>query len=144
MLTHPWAVGGLRCGSTCGHSQLVRFLVYVTKGNIDTYVICIRQVAALLGYCKPQTLEVFKNTLPLRLYWVLFPVDDLGILAETAKRNLTKEKIDRQVASYSTSIPFMKIRYGKHNKKSVTFSTQDRLDNKMSKVTAQGNNLNNK
>ena len=96
---------------------------------LDAYVTCIRQVAALLGYGKPHILEVFKNTLPLRLYWVLFPTDDLRIVAETAKRNLTKEKIDIKVAGYSTSIPFMKIRYGNHNKKAVTFSTQDRLDN---------------
>ena len=32
--------------------------------TIDVYVTHIRQVAALLGYGKPQILEVFKNTLP--------------------------------------------------------------------------------
>ena len=32
--------------------------------TIDTYVTCIRQVAALLGYGEPQILQVFKNTLP--------------------------------------------------------------------------------
>ena len=40
-------------------------------------------------------LEVFKNTLPIRLYWVLFPIEDLRKVVETAKRILTKEKIDR-------------------------------------------------
>ena len=35
---------------------------------IDVYVTCIRQVAALLGYGEPQILEVFKNTLPAKLY----------------------------------------------------------------------------
>ena len=40
--------------------------------TLDTYVMCIRQVAALLGYGEPQVLEVLKNTLPMRLYWVLF------------------------------------------------------------------------
>ena len=43
----------------------------------DIYVHCIRQVATLLGYGEPQILEVFKNTLPTRLYWVLFPLDYL-------------------------------------------------------------------
>ena len=61
----------------------------------DAYVTHIRQVAALLGYGKPQVLEVFKNMLPMRLYWVLFPIEDLRLAVETAKRILTKEKIDR-------------------------------------------------
>ena len=60
------------------------------------YVTSIKQVAALLGYGKPQIVEVFKNTLPMRLYLVLFPIDDLRLAVETAKRILTKEKIDRQ------------------------------------------------
>ena len=59
---------------------------------LDAYVIHIRQVAALLGYGKPQALEVFKNTLPMRLYWVLFSIEDLRLAVETAKRILTKEK----------------------------------------------------
>ena len=44
------------------------------KETIDAYV---RQVATLLGYQEPQILEVFKNTLPTKLYWVLFPIVDL-------------------------------------------------------------------
>ena len=46
---------------------------------LDAYVICIRQVEALLGYGEPQVLEVFKNILPTRLYWVLVPTDDLRL-----------------------------------------------------------------
>ena len=62
--------------------------------TLDAYVTGIRQVAALLGYDKAQVLEVFKNTLPMRLYWVPFPVEDLKLAQETAKQILTKEKID--------------------------------------------------
>ena len=40
--------------------------------TLDTSVTCIRQVTTLLGYGKPHVLEVFTNTLPTRLYWVLF------------------------------------------------------------------------
>ena len=58
---------------------------------------CIRQVAALLGYGKPQVLEVFKNIPPMRLHWVLFPIENLRLAVETAKRILTKERIDRQL-----------------------------------------------
>ena len=54
----------------------------------------IRQVATLLGCGEPQILKVFKNTLSTKLYWVLFPIEDLRQPVETAKRILSKEKID--------------------------------------------------
>ena len=60
--------------------------------TIDANVHCIRQEAALLGYGEPQILEVFKNTLPTKFYWILFPIEDLRQAVETAKRILTKEK----------------------------------------------------
>ena len=41
---------------------------------IDAYVNRIKQVAILLNYDEPQILELFKNTLPSRLYWVSFPL----------------------------------------------------------------------
>ena len=58
----------------------------------DSYVKCIRQVATLLGYGKPHISEVLKNTLPTRLYWVLFPIGDLRQAVETAKRIQIKER----------------------------------------------------
>ena len=88
--------------------------------TIDAYINCIRQVATLLGYQEPQILEVFKNTLPTKLYWVLFPIIDLRQVVETAKRILTKEKIDRQLAGQTSSTPFKNIRDG-FNKR-VTFN----------------------
>ena len=45
--------------------------------TIDAYIHCIRQVTTLIGYQEPQIFEVFKNTLPTKLYWVLFPIVDL-------------------------------------------------------------------
>ena len=60
--------------------------------TIDAYVTHIRQVAALLGHGEPQILNVFKNTLPSKLYWILFPIKDLRPTVETAKKILTKEK----------------------------------------------------
>ena len=63
--------------------------------TIDSYVMQIRQVATLLGYGEPQVLEVFKNTLPTKLYWILFQIEDLRQAVETAKRILTKEKLDK-------------------------------------------------
>ena len=61
--------------------------------TIDAYVTHIRQVAALLGNGEPQILEVFKNTLPTKLYWTLFPIGELRQAVETVKRILTKKKI---------------------------------------------------
>ena len=66
---------------------------YENTEILDSYVMCISQVTTLLGYGEPQILEVFKNTLPTRLYWVLFPIEDLRQVVETAKRIITKEKI---------------------------------------------------
>ena len=78
--------------------------------TIDAYMMHIRQVAAYLGYGECQILEVFKNTLPRKLYWILFPIENLRQAVETVKRILTKEKIDRQLAGHSSSTPFMSVR----------------------------------
>ena len=79
-------------------------------------------------------LEVFKNTLPTRLYWILLPIEDLRWVVEIAKRILTKEKIDRQLAGQSSLKPFMNIKDG-YNSKKVTFDTQDSLDKKLDRLT---------
>ena len=95
---------------------------------IDAYVNHIRQVATLLGYQEPQILEVFKNTLPTKLYWVLFPIMDLRQVVETAKRVLMKEKIDRQLAGQNSSTPFMNMR--DYPNKRVTFNMTDDMEHK--------------
>ena len=100
--------------------------------SIDAYVHHIRQVANLLGYQDPQILEVFKNTLPSKLYWVLFPIEDLRIVVDTAKRMLTKEKIDKQLAGQSSSTPFMNLRDSQSKK--VSFNMQDDLEQKIDKL----------
>ena len=74
------------------------------------YVTEIRQVATLLGYGEPQILEVFKNTLTTKLYWILFPIEDLRQAVETAKRILTKEMLDKQLTGQASTSPFMNIR----------------------------------
>ena len=53
---------------------------------------------------------------------------------ETAKRILTKEKIDRQLATQSSSIPFMSVKDNYY--KRVTFHTQGRLEDKIDKLIA--------
>ena len=68
-------------------------------------------------------MEVFKNTFPTKLYWVLYPIEDLRQAVETAKRILTKEKRDKQLARQSSCTPFMSIKEN-YNKK-VTFDAWD-------------------
>ena len=86
-------------------------------------------------------LEVFKNTLSTRLYWVLLPIEDLRQVVETAKGILRKEKIDRQLAGQTSLTLFMNVKDGYISRK-FTFDTQDSLDEKnrlmsmMSKLTA--------
>ena len=76
----------------------------------------------LLGYGEPQVLEVFKNTVPNRLYWVLFPIDNLHKAVETAKTFLTKEKKDRQMTGQSLT-PFIKLSDKK--RKTVSFDMKE-------------------
>ena len=109
------------------------FISTRTWETIDACVHFIRLVATLLGHGEPQILEVFKNTLPTRLYWVVFPLDDLRLAVEMAKRILTKEKIDRQLAEQSSSTLFMNIQE-EHNKR-VAFDMTDGLEQKIDKLT---------
>ena len=59
--------------------------------TIDGYKQKVKQVAALLDYGEPQIPELFKNTMPSRLYYMLYQIDNLRVVVETAKRLLTKE-----------------------------------------------------
>ena len=100
--------------------------------TIDAYIHFIRQVTKLLGYQEPQILEVFKNTLPTKLYWILFPIMNLRQAVETAKGILTKEKIDRQLAGQTSSTPFMSVKDG-HNKR-VAFNATDDIEQMIHKL----------
>ena len=99
----------------------------------DTYINCIRQVTIPLGHQELQILEVFKNTLLTKLYWVLYLIMDLRQPVEMAKRILAKEKIDRQLTGQTSSTPFMSIKEGFSKK--VTFNTMDGTEQKMEKLT---------
>ena len=73
------------------------------------------------------------------LYWVLFPIGYLWQVVETAKRILTKEKIDRQLAGQSSSTPFMSMKDSNINNKKVTFDTQNGLEEKIDRLTVMMN-----
>ena len=99
----------------------------------DAYVLHIRQVGNLLGDQDPQVLEVFKNTLPSKLYWGLFPIEDLRVVVDMVKRMLPKEKIDKQLAGQTSSLPFMSVRDSQN--KRVSFNTLDDLQQKIDRQT---------
>ena len=108
-------------------------LIFMKIRTIDGYVTQIRQVATLLGYGEPQILEVFENTLPTKLYWILFPIEDLRKAVETTKRILTKEKLDKQLTGEASTSPCMSIREGPSRR--VTFDTREELNDKIDKLT---------
>ena len=53
--------------------------------TLDSYILKIKQVASLLNYGEPEISELFKNTLPSKLYWILFPINNLREAVDTAK-----------------------------------------------------------
>ena len=56
------------------------------ENAIDSYILKVKQVASLLNYGEPEILELFKNTLPSKLYWILFPINNLREAIDTAKK----------------------------------------------------------
>ena len=113
--------------------------------TVDAFVTRIQQVVVLLGYEEWQILEVFKNTLLNRLYWVLFPIEDLRQAVATVKRIFTKNKIDRQLSGQSNaSAPFMKASEShiSSHKKAVLFNTLESTDNKIDRLKSSLNKMN--
>ena len=103
--------------------------------TIDGYIQKVKQVAALLDYGEPQILELFKNTLPSRLYYMLYQIDNLRVVVETTKRLLTKEQMYKK-AGQSTASPFMQVSQGssknkdkmEKSKMNVSFSAVEAIE----------------
>ena len=84
----------------------------------------------MLNYGEPQILELFKNTLPSGLDYMLYQIDDLRMAVETSKRLLTKGLIDIK-SGQSTASPFMKTSQEKSkskNEKKVSFSAIEAME----------------
>ena len=101
--------------------------------TIDSYVLRMSQVAAMLNYGEMQILENFKNTLLYRLYLTLINVNNPRDGIDLAKRVLTKEKLDRQLTGQS-STSFMRATSNdnslpqKNHKKGVMFDAMEMLE----------------
>ena len=70
---------------------------------------------------------------------MLFPIENLRQVVETAKRILTKEKLDRQLTGQTSTSPFMNIRDGDDRR--VSFNTRDELVDKIDKLTVMMSKL---
>ena len=91
-----------------------------------------KKVTTILGYQEPQILEVFKNTLQTKLYWVLSPVMDMRQAVEMTKRILTKEKTDRQLSGQTSLVLSMNIKEGFGKK--VKFDRINSIEQKIDKL----------
>ena len=63
----------------------------------------------------------------------MFPIEDLSQAVDTAKRILTKEKLDKQLIGQSSTSPFMSVREGTDRR--VSFNIRDELGYKTDKLT---------
>ena len=105
--------------------------------TIDSYISKIKQVAVLLNYGEPKILELFKNTLPSKLYWILFPINNLRDTVDSMKRVLTKEKLDKHLSGQTVnSTPFMKMGDTSHSGKKVSINAQYSIREKIENLTS--------
>ena len=64
--------------------------------------------------------------MPSKLYWILFPINNLREALDTAKRVLNREKLDKQLTGQASStFPFMKMRDTMHSGQKVLIKLQD-------------------
>ena len=115
--------------------------------TIDLYIHKVKQVAALLNYGEPQILELLKNTLPSRLYYMVYNINNLREAVETAKHMLTKEQIDGHKSGQAASSIFMKVNQKNSKKEGITFNAMETFQNQgdsIDKLISLMNKLNSK
>ena len=106
-------------------------------------------MATLLNYGEPQILELFfkKNTLPSRLYYMVYNINNLREAVETAKCMLMKEQIDGHKSGQATSSPLMKVNHQNSKKKGITFNAMETIQKQgdsIDKLTSLMNELSSK
>ena len=64
--------------------------------------------------------------MPSKLYWILFPINNLREAVDTAKRVLNKEKLDKHLTGQASNIsPFMKMRDNTQSDQKMLMKPQD-------------------
>ena len=115
--------------------------------TIDSYIHKVKQVVALMNYTEPQILELFKITLPSRLYYMVYNINNLREAVETAKCMLTKEQIDGCKSGQAASSPFMRVSQQNSKKKGITFNAMEAIQKQgdsIDKLTSPMNELSSK
>ena len=72
-----------------------------------------RFYCGIIVFCLYSDMALYNTS---RLYYLLQQVDNFNATIETAKRILTKEKIDKQKTAQSSTAPFMKASQEKSKK----------------------------
>ena len=107
--------------------------------NTDTtgsYISTIKQVVALLNYGEPQILELFKNTLPNKVYWILLPINNLRETVDAAKR-VTKEKLDKHLPGQTVNrTPFMKMGDTSYSGTKVSINAKNSITEEIENLTS--------
>ena len=99
-------------------------------------------MAALLNDGEPQILKLFKNMLPSKLYWILFPINNLTDAVDAVKRVLMKEKLDKQLSGQAgATTPFMEVGDISHSGKIVSFNAQDPIREQLESLTSMVYNM---
>ena len=101
--------------SKLGHTQeelLCRWRSFCfdeTADIIDSYVLRLKQCAQMLGYNEGQVLELFKNILPNKYYYLFFGIQNPREAVKSAKWVMTKENVYNKLACLS-SISYMSLK----------------------------------
>ena len=95
----------------------------------------MKQSAQILGYNEGQILEPFKNAFPTNYCYVFFGIQHLKDTVDNVKHVMTKEKLDKQLESKS-STPYMSLKTNPSTKiKIVKFNEYKLLNNQIDKLT---------
>ena len=70
-----------------------------TAGPIASNVLWLKECAQMLRYNNGQVLELLKNTLQTRYYYLLFGIQNHREIVEGAKRVMTMEKTGKCITS---------------------------------------------
>ena len=77
-----------------------------------------------------------------KLYWILFPINNLRDAVDATKRVLMKEKLDKQLSGQAgTTTPFMKVGDISHPGKEVSFNAQDPIREQLESLTSMVCNM---
>ena len=104
----------------------------------------MKQNVQILGNNKGQVLELFKNILPIRYYYLLFDIQKFRELVEGTKCVMTKEKLNKQTTGQS-STPYKSLKAHPSAKdKIVKFDEYKLLNNQIDRLAEVMDIINNR